>query len=431
MVENKKPKKILITNIVTLNPGDAAILQGMFQILRQKYGDNVDIVVFDRLADAAAKYYPWATFRPAFFGNRPGGFIARKLKKLGYGHWNTRLRYWLLRVSVALMNSGLSVLSKLLLSREDYSSLREFFAADLVLSSGGTYLIENYNLWPAIYDYRLTLATKRPLVFFTQSLGPFRETKYRSAFADIFNRSHRVCVRDEKSRGHVTELGVEDEKVVVAKDAAFVLEPKDSPAFLQEKPVQDTKFKVAISVRSLHLFDEAGADLEDNYINSIIAMVEEAVCHFDARVTFLSTCQGIDEYWTNDADFAEQIIDRLPSSLRAHVELDSAFRQPLEVVDSYRHFDLVIATRMHAAILGLVAGTPVLGIAYEFKLEELFHQLGMDDARLSTQTMSPELSREMISSLLSNLEVWRTKVGDVQERCRNEAGSVKDSLPNV
>jgi len=62
----RRPTKILISNIVTLNPGDAAILQGMFHILRQKYGEDSEIIVFDRLADAAAKYYPWASFRQSF-----------------------------------------------------------------------------------------------------------------------------------------------------------------------------------------------------------------------------------------------------------------------------------------------------------------------------------------------------------------------------
>jgi colanic acid/amylovoran biosynthesis protein len=431
MDDKRRSTKILISNIVTLNPGDAAILQGMFQILREKYGENSEIIVFDRLADAAARYYPWASFRQSFFGNRPEGKLASKLKKLGYGHWNTRLRYWWLRACVTLMHFGLSFIPKLLLNRDDFSSLRDYLGADVILSSGGTYLIENYNLWPAIYDYRLTLATKRPLVFFTQSLGPFRQPKYRSAFADVFNRSHRVCVRDEKSRRHVTELGVAEEKVVVAKDAAFVLEPKDRPKSQELSSSLDRGITVAVSVRSLHLFDKEGAELEANYINSVIAMVELAVRQFDAKVTFLSTCQGIEEYWTNDADFAQQVIERLPSGVRQNVELDGAFRQPQEVVETYREFDLVIATRMHAAILGLVAGTPVLGIAYEFKLEELFHQLDIDNARLSTQTMNPERSREMVSSILSNLEDWRAKVSEVRQQCRAQAGSVKDKLPNV
>src|SRR6185295_15612118 len=43
-----------------------------------------------------------------------------------------------------------------------------------------------------------------------------------------------------------------------------------------------------------------------------------------------------------------------------------------------KDYDLVIATRMHMAILALSVGTPVLPIAYEFKMRELFERLGQE-----------------------------------------------------
>jgi colanic acid/amylovoran biosynthesis protein len=86
---------------------------------------------------------------------------------------------------------------------------------------------------------------------------------------------------------------------------------------------------------------------------------------------------------------------------------------------------------MHAAILSLVAGTPVLGIAYEFKLEELFHQLGMDEGRLSTKEMNAEGSQEALTHMLDNLEHWREKVFAVRADCSRQAAAVMDILPDV
>ncbi|MEP1216118.1 MAG: polysaccharide pyruvyl transferase family protein [Marinobacter sp.] len=432
MVNNKNRKRILITNIVTLNPGDAAILQGMFQILRRKYGENADIVVFDRLAAAASRYYPWASFRQSVFGNSPKGKIARGLRRFGYGHWSDRLRYWFLRSCVALIRSGFAIIPRTLIRQEDYSALKEYCAADVVISTGGTYLIENYNLWPAIYDYRLTLACGRPLVFFTQSLGPYHNAKYQAAFRHIFRHSYGIFLRDEKSWGHVAELGVGENNIVLGKDAAFVLKPQKTLSAPRDSVLEaKQELKVAVSVRSLHFFDEPDKGLESNYVSCIVAMVEQVVREFGAEVTFLSTCQGIDEYWTDDADYAQKIFENLSSDVTPYVNLDTAFRQPVEVVEAYQEFDLVIATRMHAAILGLVAGTPVLGIAYEFKLEELFHQLGMDAARLSTKSMGPEQSRAVVSDMLVNLIDWQEKVRSVQEDCSRQAISVMDKLPDV
>lgn len=429
MSQLNKPKKILITNIVSLNTGDAAILWGMFEILRQRYGQDTHFVVYDRAAQIAGKYYPWATFRKALFGNRTKGWLGSKLESRGYGHWNLRLRYWLLRSAAMLCRNHLAWCARLYLSNEDFTSVMKYVQADLVISSGGTYLTENYGLWSAIYDYRLTLASGTPLLFFTQSLGPFRKPKYRAAFTQIFQKACKIFLRDEQSRDHVLDLGINSEKITLAKDAAFTIRPSKSADLLEKR--EDEPLLIAVSVRSLHFFKGDDDQLEKIYKDAVAAMINLAVNEFGAQVTFLSTCQGISEYWTDDSVEVDSIHEALPPEIKAKVKVDRKFRQPVDIVDAYQQFDLVIATRMHAAILGLAAGTPVLGIAYEFKLEELFHQLGMDDVRLSVSGMNVVDSEHCLHTMLKNLGYWRKHVCRVQKECRDQAWSVIKSLPEI
>jgi colanic acid/amylovoran biosynthesis protein len=58
------------------------------------------------------------------------------------------------------------------------------------------------------------------------------------------------------------------------------------------------------------------------------------------------------------------------------VTVDRAFHPPEALMERLQEFDLVVATRMHVAILALGAGVPVLPIAYEFKTQALFARLG-------------------------------------------------------
>ena len=429
MSGNTKPKKILITNIVTLNPGDAAILHGMLHILRTKYGDDVEITVFDRLAHVAAKYYPWASFRQSFFGNEKKGYLSGKLRDLGYGHWVRRLRYWRLRLAGFLYLSRLRVFARMLLNSSDYESVRTYVDSDLVISTGGTYLIENYNLTPSLYDYRLTQALGKPLVFFTQTLGPFRKEQNVSALKEIFNRSNRIFLRDERSKKNLLEIGVDSGKINLAKDAAFTIDAK--PESRAPRATGAHPLRIAISVRSLRFFDGDEEQIYLNYKNSIQAMVIWAVRELNAEVTFLSTCQGIPEYWTNDAELADEINQSLPDDVKRGVKVDSCFRQPLEIVEAYESFDLVIATRMHSAILSLVAGTPVLGVAYEFKLEELFDQLAMDKALLSIGSMSETTSVLSLKSMVESLDAWKNLVLETRRVCQAEANSVIAGLPHL
>lgn len=259
---------------------------------------------------------------------------------------------------------------------------------------------------------------------FTQTLGPFTRPEYRKAFTDIFQKASAICLRDERSRQHVLELGIQADKITLAKDAAFVIdvERPDPPS---------GALRIAVSVRTMHFFNNGDRSLGEKYKASVIAMVNLAVRGYGAEVVFLSTCQGIPEYWTDDTKLADEIVSALPEDVAQSVTIDREFRQPIDIVSAYQSFHLVIATRMHAAILSLVAGTPVLGIAYEFKLEELFHQLGLDEARLSTKEMNAEGSQEALRHILDNLEYWREKVLAAQAECSRQATSVMDKLPDV
>ena len=211
----------------------------------------------------------------------------------------------------------------------------------------------------------------------------------------------------------------------MAKDAAFVLDAGIKPA----EP--EGKLRIAVSVRTMHFFNRGDRSLADQYKSSVAAMVIAAVRDHDAEVVFLSTCQGIPEYWTDDTRLADEIVSGLPEDVGPAVTVDRQFRQPTEIVEAYQGFQLVIATRMHAAILSLVAGTPVLGIAYEFKMDELFRQLDMDQARISTVQINPEDSQETLSAMLKNLEYWRAKAAEVSKTSKAEAYSVKELLPDV
>ncbi|MBL3556713.1 MULTISPECIES: polysaccharide pyruvyl transferase family protein [Marinobacter] len=424
MNEHDRPKRILVTNIVSLNTGDAAILWGMFEIFRRRYGSNTRVIVFDKSAEAAGRYYPWANFRQAMFGNPPRTRLGRKMQANGFGHWVERLRFMKLSFVARLCRWKVGYLGRLIASREDCESVAEYVNADLVVSTGGTYLTENYGLWTNIRDYRLTLIAGAPLAFFTQTLGPFAQPRYRQAFTDIFHKATAICLRDERSRQHVLELGIPADKIALAKDAAFVIDV--------ERPAPPSgALRIAVSVRTMHFFNDGDRSLGEQYKASVTAMVNRVVRDYGAEVVFLSTCQGIPEYWTDDTKLADEIVSALPQDVAPNVTVDRQFRQPLDIVRAYQSFHMVIATRMHAAILSLVAGTPVLGIAYEFKLEELFHQLGMDEARLSTKEMNPEGSEAALGHMLDNLEFWREKVFAVRADCNRQAAAVMDQLPDV
>ncbi len=76
----------------------------------------------------------------------------------------------------------------------DRAALRAYLAPDVVISSGGTSLVEHYTLFRRWASFEFAFAAGRPLVLFTQSLGPFaRPTNRRLAAGSCGERGSCSC----------------------------------------------------------------------------------------------------------------------------------------------------------------------------------------------------------------------------------------------
>jgi colanic acid/amylovoran biosynthesis protein len=379
------PKKVLITNTMAYNGGDAAILIALIETLKEAFGPDTGIVIYDSNAAGARLYYPEFAFRQLLytrFGascrNRYLRFIMRRLGRL--------------RFRLALFcrtHRYLRQLAVILLTKDEFIDLKHYESADLVIATGGTYLVEKYSLEPRLFDFQVTLQLGRPLVFFTQSLGPFHQPAYRRQFRQIFSRAKLVLVRDELSRQHIHEIAGNCCPVRISADGVFTF--ADRLTLEQARRKQwppSSPLRVAISVRDWPAIPELNAAMPD-FRRSIIAAITHLTTSHDAEITMISTCQGIPEYRQNDAEVASSIVAELPDNIRRQVRQEKNFHPPQKLAEKLSRFDLVIATRMHMAILALTAGVPVLPIAYEFKTRELFSRLGLTEIVLESTSITP------------------------------------------
>jgi colanic acid/amylovoran biosynthesis protein len=372
--------KIAITNMVTLNTGDAAILIATVDILRAVSGSKLDVTVFDPQASAARRYYSDFDFRAGFF-DQIVAWTGARWRKGGI---------LILLAAAATWRSPLRWLFAQILPPAIVASLERFAAADLVISGGGTYLMPHYRIFPKILDLLVAVALRRPFILFTQSLGPFPPRRRNWLLRYVLRQARVILVRDARSRRHLIDLGISAERVALCADAAFALAPPPQPAGSTARATREGPLRVAISVRDWPHFSKGTSDGMAAYHAAIAALVQRLVEGHGAEVTFLSTCQGIREYWTDDSRVAETVAALLPAEIRRHVQVDHEFHTPQTLLSLYADFDLVVATRMHAAILALCAGVPVLPVAYEFKTAELFATLGLGDYVQSIESLTGE-----------------------------------------
>lgn len=413
-----KTRNVLILNAATLNGGDAAILTATMAMLKRLLGRDTAFVVHDIDADAASGYHDGIQFRPPLFTHVERLSARRKaqvaisfcllalapLRRTAMGRWLTS---WL----PVGIRSGL----------DDYK------AADLVVSSGGTYLVPHYEVYSKLFNLLLARAMKRPLVLFTQSLGPFPAGRRRPLMRFVLNKADLVLVRDERSRQALEALGIDSGRTKLCADAAFFLAPEDiaktSPTF------EESPRNIAISVRNWpHFRSRPAQEGMEAYLSAMAEFTEYLVLRHGAKVTFISTCQGTPEYWADDGLVAAGIAARLPKQVAEHVVCDRGFHRTAYLLDHLRQQDFVVSTRLHFAILSLCAGTPVLPIAYEFKTSELFERLGLGALTLDIETVT---APKLIEAFEAALPAWRERHDAIWSAVNKERRSAAGAARHV
>ncbi|MDX9863128.1 MAG: polysaccharide pyruvyl transferase family protein [Rhodospirillales bacterium] len=402
--------KIAITNTAALNTGDAAILLATVDILRQMAGSHLEVTVFDQQASAASRYYPDFDFQPELFD---------QVVTWAGTRW-TKAGIFLLLTAAAVWRSPLRWLWKRLLPSSVGAGLDRFAAADLVVSAGGTYLVPHYRIFPKILDLLVARSLRRPFVLFTQSLGPFPKQRRDWLLRHVLRRARVILVRDARSRRHLVEFGVSAERIALCADAVFAMAPLQPPAPVSGR-AGEGPLRVAISVRDWPHIGKGKAEGMADYHAAVAELVRRLVETHGAEVTFLSTCQGALEYWTDDSRVADSVVALLSAEVRRHVRINRDFHTPQALLDLYGRFDLVVATRMHAAILALCAGVPVLPVAYEFKTVELFTALGLGDYVQSIETLSGERLCRAADRLLADRSALRASLPARVARARCSA----------
>ncbi|HEX6134007.1 MAG TPA: polysaccharide pyruvyl transferase family protein [Longimicrobiales bacterium] len=411
--------RIAIINTVACNGGDAAILAAIADQLRGTFPRAV-LTAYDSQPDAAARYHGWIRFDA-------GAYHAAR----GSGAWPRRIR-WL--AGAALRGAGRRRAAALIVHRDDVRRLSRMARSRIVISTGGTYLVETYALKPRFFEFLSVRLLGRPLVLYTQTLGPFRTALNRWGMRRVLLWSRRVFVRDAASRRIALGLGADAALTFVVPDVVFGAAPQGGPDRLRTASI-GTRPRIAVSVRELKPFAPHSPAARGEYETAMAALVSHLVRARGARVEFLSTCQGIAEYRYDDSIVAERIVIRLPADVRAAVGIIGGHHPARELMSRFAGYDAVIATRMHAAIMALAAGTPVLPVPYERKIDELFREL---EAPFDIVQATGARGEALIASWQEferSLPLWRetlaARVAAMRDAARSPAGEIARMLRTV
>ena len=242
---------------------------------------------------------------------------------------------------------------------------RAYREADIILGVPGGYLNSYYNLYNKLNVYRISKIFRKKTIIYAQSVGPFNE-KDEKWIKRYINNIDIIFVRDKLSYKNTLNINFSG-KIYETVDAAFLLGREN------KYYINNLSNNVAISERE---WKHDNREIE-KYIYLIQKIVLRLV-DLDFNITFLSTCQGIDNY-VDDSKMANKIVSGLPLNVRENVKIDSNFY----TLDSFRErlneFNFVVGTRLHMCILSMLNELPAFNIIYEFKSKELYRNFELEE----------------------------------------------------
>lgn len=311
---------------------------------------------FQTFAEEGLRVYP------AMFPALTGGPLPRQLRRsarllhtvralalVAVAAWDVRAARWLLRPS----------------ERPAYDALIE---SDLIVGKGGTYLLANSwkdapQLIMVMLPLLLAHAARRRTVLLGVSVGPARSRLGRLILRLCLASVDCIVVRETYALRTCHALRVSRRKVMLLPDLALLpivlehLPPPKPAAFIGfDQPL------VGVTVRGW-AFDDLddvsdSADREYRYLHAVASALKRFAGETGSRIVLVPQVTGPNVEGSDlpALDTLEDLLDEC-DVLRFRTPMTTA-----ELRSVYGNLDLLLATRLHSAILGF--GTPTVIIGY-------------------------------------------------------------------
>jgi polysaccharide pyruvyl transferase WcaK-like protein len=249
--------------------------------------------------------------------------------------------------------------------------LREYVKTDLVINLAGDSFSGGVFGVSIIIDLSIILGLilKKPVVIYSQSIGPFKGlTKPLAKFC--LKRVDLITVREEITKNYLKELGIGN--VHLTADCAFLLEPDRKTVkkiFESERIIKTDNPFVGISA------SEFMDRLNENYVVLMQKIVDYLIEKLNAQVIFVPHVTGIEGYY-DDRDVNKKIYAL--SKNKNKIKLIKGDYTPEQLKGFIGEFDLFIGSRMHANIASTSMYVPTIAIAWSHKYYGIMKMLGQE-----------------------------------------------------
>ena len=399
--------KVLVINQCSTNKGDRAVL---FFVLRELARSGVDQVTVSAsnpeywedkpdFPDVAVRIIPWGWDNSRKKGV---GFLGKVIYRVHKVILKQRIHFPLVRN--ALIAGKRPWYLRFLVNKQFAEAVKD---ADIVLSTGGHHVTTMFvpdAVTPQIFDMAAALLYDKPLVLWSQSIGPFdfKSPKCKLLVQKILSGASRIFIRDDASAEQITKVVVSLEHVSKTRESVFglydIVKSRTKPS--ERPPVMGVAVYVHTRANQLKEHEE-----HRRYFASLIDHAIEA----GYKVRFFPM-----ELQSTDHPCIEAVINSVDK--KENCEIVEGFPGTLDHINAVAQCKIFVGHKTHSQIFSLVAATPLLAIAYHRKTEDFMAQFGLEKYCIADAQLSTEKLIKLFDEVNNNLDTINRKAEEVGSR---------------
>jgi polysaccharide pyruvyl transferase WcaK-like protein len=284
--------------------------------------------------------------------------------------------------------------------------MRAFVEVDIVVDLSGISFTDYFGTMnPIEHSYNILLCRllKKPIVKYSQAMGPF-EQKLNRFLAKIFlPKVDLLVARGEITERYLREIGI-TKQIYVLADSAFLLQPaplkRVEEIFVDECVNKDEAGQfIGISVNyNLYKWCESHSS-ENRYITLMAKIADYLVDNLNAKVVFVPHAISPD---SRDDRFVVEEICRIMKNKHKIYAIKKEY-DPTELKGIVGQFDLFIGARFHSIIASTSMHVPTVVIAWSHKYYEMMKMLGQEKYVCDYKTVT---FNELVSKIK---DIWINK----------------------
>ena len=266
----------------------------------------------------------------------------------------------------------------------------------------------------------------KPVMPYAVGIEPLTTEAGRTLTRLVFEHAQALTVRDPDSRERLLALGISRERIELSADPAFNLPQPDSSSareqladVLGRKPARPV---LGVALRNWNIsadptvWEVEVASALDNFLDAE-----------GGTILFTPFHMAVDWPLTDDAGACERVRSQMQRGSETII-LDRA-HSPEEAAGLLSVCDVVLAMRLHAAILAVNSGVPTVALSYDPKVSGIMKMIGLADHVVELSGANRKVISELLRSALHRAGEQRSSIAERVREIRELSRQVPTSQP--